>query len=184
MKCSKFLFNCSDQVNFDLIIETIPLDKGWDTPMSYEKWMDRMEAVVLPYLKNGTDCLASVNQWNQHIPFESITAYNVDIPADTEKMFKKVLKLEKIIDAEYSRILPGKCIPSHPDGWQPEWPVSARKFSIFVSKPEFGHVFILGKDHYCATPQGDVIEWNNPHEWHIGLNFGVKPKWLLNIIGY
>ena len=185
MKHAKYITNCAGQLDLDQLIADIPAGAGWSTPPSYDDWMDRMDQKVLPYIANGNECLASVNSWRgANIAFEGITARNINVPDHVKEIFKKILGLDTILWSEISCIAPGKCLPAHADAWQAGWTEQgARKFSCFIGKPAFGQVFILNDDYFCEQPQGDIIEWDNPNEWHGGMNFGVHYKWLINIIG-
>lgn len=59
-----------------------------------------------------------------------------------------------------------------------------KRYSIFVSQPDVGHVFILGKDYFYNRPQGTVVKWNNYREWHNGINGGLSNKYMFHILGY
>jgi hypothetical protein len=185
MRYSTYITNCASQIDLNKMIADIPADAGWYTPPSYNEWMDRMNQKVLPYIDNGNECLASVNCWKgANIAFEGITARNITTPDSVKEEFRKILGLDKILWAEISCIAPGKCLPHHADAWLPGWTeLRARKFSCFVGEPNFGQVFVLNNEYFCEQPQGDIIEWHNPNEWHTGMNFGVHTKWLMNIIG-
>jgi hypothetical protein len=59
-----------------------------------------------------------------------------------------------------------------------------KRYSVFISKPEVGHLFILGKDYYYNKPQGSILKWSHYGEWHSGINGGFTNKYMFHIVGY
>jgi hypothetical protein len=59
-----------------------------------------------------------------------------------------------------------------------------KRFSIFISEPAVGHLFILDKDYFYNKPQGSIIEWQNYRDWHNGINGGFSNKYMFHILGY
>jgi hypothetical protein len=59
-----------------------------------------------------------------------------------------------------------------------------KRYSIFISKPSVGQLFILGSDYYYNKPQGTMLKWGNYREWHNGINGGLENKYMFHIIGY
>ena len=59
-----------------------------------------------------------------------------------------------------------------------------KRYSIFISEPTVGHLFILGKEYFYNNPQGTIVKWSNHREWHNGINGGLKNKYMFHIIGY
>jgi hypothetical protein len=59
-----------------------------------------------------------------------------------------------------------------------------KRYSIFISEPTVGHIFILGKDYFYNNPQGTIVKWSNHREWHNGINGGLENKYMFHIIGY
>jgi len=59
-----------------------------------------------------------------------------------------------------------------------------KRYSIFMSKPAVGHLFILGKEYLYNKPQGTIVKWGNYKEWHDGINGGLENKYMFHIIGY
>ena len=59
-----------------------------------------------------------------------------------------------------------------------------QRYSVFISKPEIGHLFILNKDYYYNNIQGTLIKWNHYRDWHNGINGGFINKYMLHILGY
>ncbi len=59
-----------------------------------------------------------------------------------------------------------------------------QRYSIFISKPDIGHLFILNKDYHYNKNQGTVLSWNHYRDWHNGINGGLSNKYMFHIIGY
>ncbi len=59
-----------------------------------------------------------------------------------------------------------------------------KRYSIFISEPDVGHLFILGKDYYFNKSVGTTLKWNNYREWHNGINGGLSNKYMFHILGY
>ena len=87
-----------------------------------------------------------------------------------------------------SRIDPGYYAPWHWDVDDNEEKFLTKgnilRFSCFIKEPSMGHVFILGDKYLYDMPQGTIIKWDNYKEWHCGINGGLKPKYMMHIIGY
>ena len=59
-----------------------------------------------------------------------------------------------------------------------------KRYSVFISEPEVGHLFILGKDYYYNKQQGTILKWSHYREWHSGINSGFINKYMFHIVGY
>jgi hypothetical protein len=59
-----------------------------------------------------------------------------------------------------------------------------KRFSVFVSKPSVGHLFIMGSNYYYNMEQGAVLAWPKYREWHNGINGSLANKYMFHIIGY
>jgi len=59
-----------------------------------------------------------------------------------------------------------------------------KRYSIFISEPTVGHLFILGKEYFYNKSQGTIVKWGNYKEWHNGINGGLTNKYMFHIIGY
>ena len=59
-----------------------------------------------------------------------------------------------------------------------------KRYSIFISEPVVGHLFILGKEYFYSKSQGTIVKWSNYKEWHNGINGGLENKYMFHIIGY
>jgi len=59
-----------------------------------------------------------------------------------------------------------------------------KRYTVFISEPAIGHVFILGKDYFINNSIGTVVKWKNHREWHCGMNGGLQNKYMFHILGY
>jgi hypothetical protein len=59
-----------------------------------------------------------------------------------------------------------------------------KRYSVFISEPNVGHLFILGKEYFYNKPQGTILKWGNYRDWHNGINGSLSKKYMFHIIGY
>lgn len=59
-----------------------------------------------------------------------------------------------------------------------------QRYSIFISEPDIGHLFILNKEYYFNKPQGTILKWDNHKDWHNGINGGFTNKYMFHVLGY
>jgi hypothetical protein len=87
-----------------------------------------------------------------------------------------------------SEIKPGRMAPWHfdidPNEQENKKKGNLIRFHLHLSKPENGHVFIVGKEIFYNVPQGSVYQWNDLSAWHAGTNCGIVPKYLFSFKGY
>lgn len=85
-----------------------------------------------------------------------------------------------------SRIDPGYYAPRHYDIDDKEQEYlkegSLIRYTVFIDKPELGHIFILNDKHYYNIEQGAILEWPNYRDWHTGINGGLKPYYMFHLL--
>jgi hypothetical protein len=59
-----------------------------------------------------------------------------------------------------------------------------KRYTVFISEPDVGHVFILGKEYFYNKVPGTILKWGNYRDWHNGINGGLSNKYMFHIIGY
>jgi hypothetical protein len=59
-----------------------------------------------------------------------------------------------------------------------------KRYTVFVSEPDVGHVFIIGKEYYFNKPQGTILKWGNYRDWHNGINGSLSNKYMFHLLGY
>jgi hypothetical protein len=87
-----------------------------------------------------------------------------------------------------SRIDPGYFAPLHWDVDDNETEYLKKgpivRYSCFIEKPTFGHIFSIGDICFYNQPQGTLYKWDNYREWHSGINAGMTPKYMFHLLGY
>lgn len=87
-----------------------------------------------------------------------------------------------------SEICPGKCTPKHWDvnPWKEEHDKLGTlvRYFCFLSRPEFGHIFVTDSDAYYNETQGSIYQYSDLKTWHAGSNVGVTTKYLLTVTAY
>jgi hypothetical protein len=59
-----------------------------------------------------------------------------------------------------------------------------KRYTIFISEPDIGHLFILGKNYYYNQSQGTILKWNHYRDWHAGINGGLSNKYMFHFLGH
>lgn len=120
-------------------------------------------------------------KWTNYYP---ATHFDSDLVNDVATY----LRMNGIHRAWISKVDPGYFAPWHWDvddneqTYLEKGPI--KRYSITLSEPTIGQIFILGKDYLYNTPQGSIFKWNNYKEWHSGINASMVPKYMFHIIGY
>jgi len=59
-----------------------------------------------------------------------------------------------------------------------------QRYSVFISKPAVGHLFILNDEYHFNNPQGTIVKWNTYKDWHNGINGSLSNKYMFHLLGY
>jgi len=98
------------------------------------------------------------------------------------------LELTGVHRSWISRLDPGYYAPRHWDVDDNEQQYltkgDVKRFSISMSGPVLGHIFILEDTYYFNMEAGTIIKWPNYKNWHTGINGGLVPKYMFHILGY
>lgn len=89
--------------------------------------------------------------------------------------------LSSYTNAWVSRIHPGYFAPVHWDVQDNEPLPDTVRFHIHMSKPQFGHIFIVENTCLYNQEQGATYKWSGRKLWHAGTNCGLVPKYIFNI---
>jgi len=120
-------------------------------------------------------------KWTNYYPNKHFSQELVDDVA-------KHLQLAGVHRSWISQVDPGFFAPWHwdIDDSEAEYLKQGviKRYSIMITGPAMGHIFILGNDYYYNSPQGLIVEWKNYKEWHSGINAGLTPKYMFHMIGY
>ena len=59
-----------------------------------------------------------------------------------------------------------------------------KRYSVFISKPSVGQLFILGNEYHYNKTQGSILEWGNYRDWHNGINGSLSNKYMFHLLGF
>jgi hypothetical protein len=168
-------------INWTSIIQHLELDKG-DPKIPgkqfYQNVDGRFNELIKKWQSAKYDSMESV-EWINYYP-------GVHFDNTVVEQFAKYVNL-KLGRAWISRIRPGKMAPLHQDiddhieKYLSEGQLI--RFSIFISEPSPGAVFILKDNSYHLQPAGTVLQWDHYLNWHAGINAGFEDKFMFNFIG-
>lgn len=153
------------------VVNTDPARWNQDTPGYSE---------VYTLWKDSKFNIASI-QWINYYPEKDFSQSIVDDAAE-------FLGLNGVHRAWISKIDPGYFAPWHWDvddnekEYLKKGPI--KRYSITMTNPAMGHIFILEDNYYFNKMSGTVIKWNDYKQWHAGINGGLSPKLMFHIIGY
>jgi hypothetical protein len=182
MPQNKFITNCSDIIDWDIVIQSISTRPGKLLTTDRQKWKVNENPVYgeLIELWEKSNFNFDAVKWINYYPGED---FSDDV----------VVKLENLLNVKrlkvwISRIDPGWCTPWH---WDTDENESAwlkkgrlRRFICFIDRPAVGH--ILATEEHCFYNEaiGNIYEWETHNLWHAGMNCGLTPKYLFNFLGY
>jgi hypothetical protein len=165
--------------DWDTIIKN--LTEGSEVTVDPARWnLDNPGyAEIFEIWKNANFNLNSI-KWTNYYP-------GLHFPEDTVQEQADYLKIKKVHRSWISKLDPGFMAPWHWDvddneqEYLTHGPIN--RFTIILEKMEHGHILIVGTEHYFNQPKDTVIKWDNYKEWHSGINAGMKPSYLLHILG-
>jgi hypothetical protein len=163
------------------LIAGLDLDRGDPkTPHKqfYANADGRFNEIITKWTTAGYDKGDSV-EWINYYPE---THFSLEVINHFEKWSNS-----QCARAWISRIRPGKMAPFHQDIDDNIEKYLSKgqliRFSIFISEPSSGAVFILKDDVYHLQPAGTILQWDDYLDWHAGMNAGFKDKFMFNFIG-
>jgi hypothetical protein len=168
-------------INWDSIISNLPLADGKaNTPDKkfYSNTDGRFNNMIETWKQAGYDQCDSVEWINyyptQHFSEDVITNFGSWANATCAR-------------AWISRIRPGKMAPFHQDIDDQIETYLAQgelvRYSVLISKPSHGGIFLFYNKIYHLEPQGTVIKWDNYMDWHAGTNCGLTDKFMFHFLG-
>lgn len=174
----KNIGNCNTVINWDNIIlecehttpEYIgPSHKRGDNIAGLDEILDMWDAAGYALEKDG-----GTVAWDMFIPGKQFDERVIDT-------FANYFNIE-VSNAWISRIHPGRFAPIHWDVHDDEDAIGDRpRWHCHISKPQFGHVFIVDQTCLYNQLQGTTYEWESRKLWHAGNNCGLVPKYMLNV---
>lgn len=166
---------------WDSIIETLLIQDGDPKTIDkafYKNIDGRFDEVIDLWKSAGYDKVTTV-EWINYYPdkhFENLVVEEFEKFSNT-----------KCARAWISRIRPGKYAPIHKDIDDniEEYLKQGElvRYSIFISQPHPGGVFISNNHCFHCEPSGNVYEWDHYQDWHAGGNCGLHDKFMFHFIG-
>lgn len=166
---------------WDNIIDSLRLQNGDRRAFgeTFFKNIDgRFDKNIQKLIDAGYDKVDSV-EWINYYP-------NKHFDLEPILEFEKYVNL-KCARAWISKIRPGKMAPMHQDVDDDLEKYLEQgnliRYSIFISKPCPGAVFLFNDSVHYLEPQGSVIKWNHYLDWHAGANCGFDDKFMFHFLG-
>lgn len=169
-----YLGNCSNLIDFDFLIETlnnsIPDEIG-PTTSKDDQSVSEVIKVWEQAGYNTTDNKGTV-KWKMYYPNSSF---------DLEVVNKIVdfAKIPYVNSSWISRVDPGYCVAPHFDKMPNN--ITPYRIHVHITDSKMGHIFYVGKTYFIDYKKGDTYLWKDPNAWHAGGNFGLSPKYILNL---
>jgi hypothetical protein len=178
----EYIGNCSQIIDWDEIIKQCASTTPEYIGPSHKKSDD------IPGLKEVSDLwdhagYKNLNEggtvgWSMYLPGKQFDSSAID-------KFCKIYNIETYRTAWISRIDVGHFAPIHWDVNDQEEQLSKLppmvRYHCHISKPKFGHVFIVEDQCFYNKAQGDTFKWADRRYWHAGSNCGLEPKYILNL---
>jgi hypothetical protein len=178
---TNFLFNCSDVIDWNEIIDEIKDKPGKPLIPDRALWNEKNPGYgkLLEMWEKSNFNFNSI-KWSNYYPGKDYTDTTISI-------FENLLKVGHV-RSWISRIDPGYCTPWHWDTDDNEEEYlklgELKRFTCHISVADYGQVFLIGKEAHYFWKQGDLHEWSNYKAWHAGMNCGTSSKFLYNFLGY
>lgn len=168
-------------INWSEIIEGLPLDQGdIKTPdiKFYLNTDGRFDQMISTWKNAGYDKSGSV-EWINYYPEHHYATSVVE-------NFGQFVNA-KCARSWISRIRPGKMAPFHQDidDHIEEYLAqgSLVRYSVCISVPSPGSIFLFNDQVFHMQQQGTVIRWPNYLDWHAGTNCGFQDQFMFHYLG-
>ena len=183
----KFVGNSSNVIDWDEVIAGLERHAygshpGPDTGPTHKEGdsIPGLNEVTDLWKRNGYKTVeeGGTVQWDMFFPGIHFSPAIVDA-------FVEHYGIEDYTSCWISRVNPGRFAPIH-------WDVNSNeeyyltipdklRWHAHISKPAFGHVFVVDNELMYNREQGDVFQWSSRRHWHSGMNCGLVPKYVFNI---
>jgi hypothetical protein len=168
-------------IDWDLIISKLLLEEGDVKVPGKQFYLNtdgRFDETIKIWTDAGYDKSEAV-EWINYYPGKHFDKAIVD-------MFSQLVNC-KCARSWISRIRPGKMAPYHQDIDDniEEYQALGElvRYSVFISKPAPGSIFLFKDNVYYLQPQGTVTEWDHYLDWHAGTNCGFTDKFMFHFLG-
>lgn len=179
----KYIGNISRIVDCDNLIET--LSQHNVEPMHGHMDLDTNSPYYSEYVRQ-TNILQLAGYNNSTVEYRHYSS-GKHFSKDIENTISEYVGCKPIM-CWISEIGPGKCTPWHYDinPWEYEHKQLGTlvRYISFISKPNFGHVFVTENNCYYNEMQGNIYQYPDMHTFHAGGNLGLVPKYVLTLTGY
>jgi len=171
--------NCKDLLNWDAVISQ--LTDGIDILPITENWaIDNKEYLAILNMWKEANFNMSAIKWTNYYPGKHFS----------QEITDSVCGLLGVKEHRswISRRDPGFYAPWHWDvddnesSYLEKGPI--HRYSAHISVAHPGHAFVVGNEVHHMWKQGDITKWKNHNEWHTGMNGGITPKYLFNLVAY
>jgi hypothetical protein len=164
------------------VIDHIKCQQGSAVTADFDRWnLDTPGYLEIYKLWNDANFNTNSIKWINYYPDQHFNQSLVD-----DVSF--YLRLNGVHRSWISKIDPGYYAPWHWDVDDNEQEYlkkgEIKRYSVMLSPPTIGHIFIVGEDYIYNCPIGSIFKWNNYKEWHAGINAGMTPHYMLHVIGY
>lgn len=183
----KFIGNSSSFINWDDVIVNLEkcghdIHPGAFIGPSHKEGdpIPRLNEVIELWNRNNYKSVeqGGTVQWDMFFPGTHFDQSVVD-------QFVEHYEIKEYNSAWISRVWPGRFAPIHWDvNDNEEYYLSIPdrlRWHAHISKPAFGHVFVVDNELFYGRNQGDVFQWDSRRHWHAGMNCGLVPKYQFNI---
>jgi hypothetical protein len=165
--------------NWEFIINN--LTNGNDVTVDPQRWnLENPEYVKILDRWKAANFNFSAIKWTNYYPGQHFSESII-----TDQM--KNLNIKHIHRSWISKLDPGFMAPWHWDVDDNEEEYlkhgSITRYTILIEPMDHGHILIIGDDYFYNKPKDTVIKWANYKEWHSGINAGMKPSYMLHILG-
>ena len=117
----------------------------------------------------------------------SIGWIDYSIPQEVIDKFANWLGV-KAIGGWVTSVPPGYCVPWHYDITDDEQRLlehgKVLRFTCHICEPKWGQVLVLEDHTFHMEAQGNTYQWSDWQDWHGGMNMGLEPKFLFNLMAY
>lgn len=169
--------NCSHIIDWDNVIRDCENNQPEYVGPSHKRGdnIPGLDEILDLWEKHGYKSLADGGNvgWDMFLPGKQFDEF-------VTQQFNRHYKLD-CKNFWISRVHPGHFAALHWDVHDNEEQIGDKpRYHCHISKPAFGHVFIVDEKCLYRQPQGTTYRWESRKLWHAGNNCGLTPKYILN----
>jgi hypothetical protein len=187
----EYLGNCSDIVDWDQFINQL---EKIEPMIGYQYDENRAESQDIT-VKEIASAWATAGYPMTNTSSNSPLAWEawysgVHFDQTIQDKICDLLGITPIDVSMVTRLIPGRFAPWH---WDIRNSETIERFSsygkpiirvhIHMTRPQPGHVFVIGNHCFYNEEQGSMYKWVNWQDYHAGANCGLGAKYQFSIIG-